>query len=80
MEVFTNNSLTEREKEVLYLLAEFKENSEIAKELNISQSTVKAHIMSILNKLNTYSRSQAVIIGLKSGLLKMEDIKVKIRR
>lgn len=79
MEVMMNSSLTEREKEVLYLLAEFKENSEIASKLNISQSTVKAHIMSILNKLNTYSRSQAVIVGLKTGILKMDDIKVKIR-
>ena len=79
MEVISNIPLTEREKDVLYLLAKFKENSEISGELNISESTVKAHIMSILSKLHTYSRSQAVIVGLKSGLLNLDDIQVKIR-
>ena len=79
MEVIQIRPLTERETEILNLLAKFKENSEIARELNVSESTVKAHIMSILNKLGTYSRSQAVIVALKNGLIKLDDIQVKKR-
>lgn len=79
MEVIQIKPLTERETEILNLLAKFKENSEIARELNVSESTVKAHIMSILNKLGTYSRSQAVIVALKNGLIKLDDIQVKKR-
>ena len=71
--------LTQRETEVLKLLAKFKCNKEIANDLSISESTAKAHISSILRKFNVYERAQCVIIGLKLGLIKSSEIRVKIR-
>ena len=54
-------SLTQGELRVLELLAQGKSNKIIAYELSIKESTVKAHITSILRKLKVYSRTQAVI-------------------
>lgn len=72
-------NLTDREKEVLKLLAKFKCNKEIADELRISESTTKAHISSILKKFNVNDRSQCVIIGLKIGLIQPYEVEIKIR-
>lgn len=65
-------TLTERETDVLRLLAEGKSNKEIALQLSIGEKTVKTHVSNILSKLNVSSRTQAALyaarIGLVSGL------------
>src|SRR5207249_8654496 len=53
--------LTEREMEVLRLVAKGRNNRDIAKELFISENTVKNHIRNILEKLHLHSRMQAVV-------------------
>ena len=59
--------LTEREQEVLAMLAEGLSNKEISARLHISTHTVKFHISSILGKLGATSRTEAVSIGMRSG-------------
>lgn len=61
--------LTPRELEVLALLCEGMPNKSIARELNISASTVKVHIGQILNELGVSSRLQAVVEATRRGLL-----------
>ncbi|MBI3734541.1 MAG: response regulator transcription factor [Chloroflexi bacterium] len=62
-------SLSAREQEVLRLLARGLANKAIAKELVVSEHTVKFHIRSILDKLNAANRTDAVRIGLERGLI-----------
>jgi DNA-binding NarL/FixJ family response regulator len=62
-------SLTDREVEVLTLVAHGKENSAIAEELYISPRTVKNHVASILDKLAIENRIQAAVVAVKSGLV-----------
>jgi len=61
--------LTPRETEVLGMLAEGLGNREIASRLGISDHTVKFHISSILDKLNASSRTEAVTLGIRRGLV-----------
>jgi len=61
--------LTEREVEVLRMLAEGFANKEIASRLGISDHTVKFHISSILAKLGASSRTEAVTVGIRKGLI-----------
>jgi DNA-binding NarL/FixJ family response regulator len=61
--------LTARELEVLRLLADGSSNKEIAARLAISEHTVKFHVNSILGKLGAGSRTEAVTVGLRSGLI-----------
>jgi NarL family two-component system response regulator YdfI len=61
--------LSEREMEVLGLMAQGQANKEIAHQLSISERTVKAHVTSILNKLGVNSRTEAVAVALRQGLL-----------
>lgn len=65
----TDIKLTEREIEVLILLAEGKTNKEISKVLNITVHTVKAHLLNIYEKLNISSRVQAAIIAAQIGII-----------
>ena len=64
--------LTPREVEVLRLIASGKSNHQIGTELFITESTVKAHVNSILNKLDASDRTQAVTIGLRRGIIHLE--------
>jgi len=61
--------LTSRELEVLRLLALGLANKQIAARLNISDHTVKFHVAAILGKLGAASRTEAVAIGMRSGLI-----------
>ncbi len=61
--------LSPREIEVLRLLAEGVANKQIAWRLGISEHTVKYHISSLFNKLNASSRTEAVAIGVRLGLV-----------
>lgn len=64
-----NAALTTREVEVLTMLAEGLGNKAIARRLAISEHTVKFHIGSIFSKLNASSRTEAVIVGARQGLI-----------
>ncbi|MGL5942006.1 MAG: response regulator transcription factor [Waterburya sp.] len=63
--------LTSREAEVLQLLGAGLDNKAIASTLQISKHTVKFHISSILSKLNVSSRTEAVTLGLRQGLIRL---------
>jgi DNA-binding NarL/FixJ family response regulator len=62
-------SLTPREIEVLGMLAEGAGNKIIARRLGISEHTVKFHVGSIMAKLNAASRTEAVTLGIRHGLI-----------
>ena len=64
--------LTEREMEVLRLVAKGRNNRDIAKELFISENTVKNHIRNILEKLHLHSRMQAVVYAVREKLLEIQ--------
>ena len=66
--------LSERESEVLKLVALGMSNKEVATKLLVSERTIKAHLTNIFNKLNVASRSEAIVRGLKLGLVSVEDV------
>jgi DNA-binding NarL/FixJ family response regulator len=61
--------LSQREQEVLQLMFAGKSNREIAEELSIKEATVKSHVSVILMRLDVSDRTQAVVEGLKRGLV-----------
>lgn len=66
--------LTERETEVLRLVALGKSNKEIASDLSVSETTVKSHVSSILMKLNLPSRTRAALYAVKIGLVSEDSL------
>jgi DNA-binding NarL/FixJ family response regulator len=64
--------LTDREEEILRLLAAGLPNKEIAQQLSLSEGTVKNHISAILAKLHANDRTQAVLTALKRGLVDLK--------
>ncbi len=69
----TPEPLTERELEVLRLIAKGKSNREIAEELVISEATVRTHVSNILGKLQLASRTQAALYALREGIAKLSQ-------
>lgn len=67
-----SNPLTQREQEILSLLAVGKTNQEIALILYITPGTVRVHVHAILHKLGVSDRSQAVAVALQKGLIKSD--------
>lgn len=63
--------LTPRETEVLGLLAAGLTNTRIARELGIAENTVKYHVASLLGKLRAESRTEAVVVAARAGLLQL---------
>ncbi|HKR11494.1 MAG TPA: response regulator transcription factor [Pyrinomonadaceae bacterium] len=70
-EHMSDESLTEREVEVLRQVADGNKNRDIAKKLFISEETVKVHIKHIMEKLGATDRTQAVAIGVRRGIIQL---------
>jgi NarL family two-component system response regulator LiaR len=68
-EDLVGRDLTNREREVLRYLTKGMTNPEIAQELSISRSTVKAHVSSILSKLGVSNRAEAIAIAIENHLV-----------
>jgi DNA-binding NarL/FixJ family response regulator len=65
-------ALTERETDVLRLLAQGRSNKEIAQLLTLSEKTVKTHVSNVLSKLNVPSRTQAALYAVRIGLVSID--------
>ena len=65
--------LTNREVDVLQVLAKGKSNRDIAEELSISETTVRTHVSNILGKLHLASRTEAALYALKEGMADLEE-------
>ncbi|KRK73214.1 response regulator [Lacticaseibacillus nasuensis] len=72
-EIQRYDDLTNREREVLQLIAQGKSNQEIATELFITLKTVKTHVSNILAKLEVEDRTQAAIYAFKHHLVEKQD-------
>jgi two-component system NarL family response regulator len=70
LERLPGEELTPRELEVLRLLAEGKPNKLVGVALSISEVTVKSHVQSIFKKLNVLSRTEAIAVATRKGLLR----------
>jgi NarL family two-component system response regulator LiaR len=68
-----NVPLTQRELEVLRLIAQGYENKDIADKLVISEATVRTHVSNILGKLHLASRTQAALYALREGIATLQD-------
>jgi len=66
--------LTERELEVLKLVARGRTNREIADQLVVAEGTIRTHVSNILDKLHLASRTQATLYALREGLASLDDI------
>ncbi|HSL00220.1 MAG TPA: response regulator transcription factor [Rubrobacteraceae bacterium] len=69
--------LTDRELEVIRLLARGESNKEIARSLGISEKTVRNHASNIYKKLHIFDRTQAVIYAVRRGLVDLDDPRLK---
>jgi two-component system, NarL family, response regulator LiaR len=70
----TADPLTERELDVLRLVAQGCSNKEIAMKLSVSELTVRTHVSNFLSKLHLASRTQAALYALQKGITSLEDI------
>ena len=70
----TGDKLTARELEILRLAAKGMSNKDIALRLGLSLRTVKGYLADLFLKLNVASRTEAVIVGLRKGILTLSDI------
>jgi len=69
-EPLPHDSLTERESDILKLIAQGKSNKEIALELHLTEGTVKGYVSTIFDKLGVADRTQAALYAMKHGLVK----------
>ena len=68
----SQNPLTQREQEILVLIATGKTNQEIAESLHIATGTVRVHVHAILQKLEVRDRTQAAVLAIQKGLVAAE--------
>jgi two-component system NarL family response regulator len=68
----SERELTRRETDVLQLIAKGKSNKEIGVAFDISEATVKVHVTHILEKLKVTGRTEAINVGVKKGLIRLE--------
>lgn len=68
------HALTEREREVFDNLAHGLTNAEIALALHIAETTVRTHVISVLDKLNLRDRAHVMVFALKHGLVNLDDL------
>lgn len=73
-EALRADPLTEREMDVLRLIAQGQSNKEIAANLRVSELTVRTHVSNILSKLHLASRTQAALYSLQKGITSLDDI------
>ena len=71
LETHQNVPLSNREREILALLAEDYSNAQIARQLVISPNTVKVHLQHIFEKLEVQTRLGAVLLALRQGWLRL---------
>jgi two-component system NarL family response regulator len=71
VERMNNPVLSERELDVLRLMAQGLSNQDIGSALTIGESTVKSHVTRILNKLGVSDRTQAILVAVKRGLVSL---------
>ena len=71
-EHFSAPELTHREVEIMQLIVSGKQNRDIARELFVSEGTVKTHINHIFHKLGVEDRAQAVVAALKRGIVRLD--------
>jgi two-component system, NarL family, nitrate/nitrite response regulator NarL len=70
----STDALSEREVEILRLVANGYSNAVIATKISISENTVKYHLKHILQKLNARNRTEAVTAAMQAGILKSNDL------
>jgi DNA-binding NarL/FixJ family response regulator len=72
-----DDSLTDRECAVLGLVADGKSNREIGLEIHIEESTVKSHLKNIFGKLHVVTRTEAVSVAMRRGLLRVDGTRMR---
>jgi DNA-binding NarL/FixJ family response regulator len=71
-EYLAEDMLTSREIEILQLIARGNRNRDVAEALSISEDTVKVHVKHVMEKLGATDRTDAVVIGLKRGIIQLQ--------
>jgi NarL family two-component system response regulator LiaR len=69
----TSEPLTDREVEVLRLVARGLTNDEIAQQISVSERTVRTHVSNILEKLHLANRTQAALYALRQGIAELGE-------
>jgi DNA-binding CsgD family transcriptional regulator len=72
--VTTDTHISEREREILRLIATGATNQQIARELSISVNTVKVHVRNIFTKIGAVSRAEAVMFAVRSGIVRVDEV------
>jgi DNA-binding NarL/FixJ family response regulator len=74
VQLTASDKMTPKEMEILGLLAKGISNKDIASELGVSVRTIKSHLADLFLKLHVSSRTEAVIVSLRSGIISPDDL------